>query len=49
MDSTGAAKTGYCVCSGGKWSCGSAASGTKLGEWPCQPDGTSTSPGGTGC
>ncbi|MES1205293.1 MAG: hypothetical protein ABUS79_05090, partial [Pseudomonadota bacterium] len=42
-DSSGAAKVGYCVCTAGKWSCGS----TK--EWPCTPAGTPTTAGGTGC
>jgi hypothetical protein len=32
-DSTGAQKGGYCVCSGGDWTCGSTTA------WPC-PDGT---------
>jgi hypothetical protein len=36
-DSTGAVKTGYCVCTlDGVWTCGTAP-----GSWPC--------PGGTGC
>jgi hypothetical protein len=30
LDSTGVVKTGYCVCSGGTWSCA-----TSPGSWPC--------------
>jgi hypothetical protein len=42
-DSMGAAKVGFCVCTGGKWSCGSDK------EWPCKTNGTPTTAGGTGC
>jgi len=57
-DSTGTPKQGYCHCylnpiqdlttDAGpniyRWTCGSVGK-----EWPCNPDGTSRSPDGTGC